>query len=104
MDDKVFSNEQTMRYLDPNYFNDRNRKKTRIMRNSNTRFLMILCEQRLWVTFDDCCNIIGNALYINDLVNGHLALDICDSGAERPLTQQEKDDLYSVLEERKRNK
>ncbi len=56
---------------------------------------MIYLGERRWLTFNDCYRDV-DAGYVYD---GGLALDISGSSVERPLTEQEKDDINEAAED-----
>ncbi len=72
-----------------------NTRKARAERHKNTRFLMINGPHRLWLTFQDCCF----AMKQGKAKDGCLALNVFGSGTERPLTQQEKDDINAAADD-----
>ncbi len=70
-------------------------REARVKRNANTRFLMVIFGRRHWLSFNDCYTA-RYWRFISDLGDSAVALNVAGSGAERPLTQQEKDDITSA--------
>ncbi len=78
--------------FEDNFSAEMNYRQERLQRHANTRFLMIFRGQRRWLTFQDCYRAVNDDVFID----GKVALDIADSGYERPLTYQEKTDISNA--------